>query len=171
MRVWGMYGALKWKVISNFFNATNSYKIRKRNGSLTNSTVERPYLCSDVFKRTFRRFPCVEADSRESTTSDNPSYTYDNNLAQWIKIFQFVESAEGADEFLHILVRKSGLIKSNVDLNHWERGADQDTNGLPSVKWRVLDPQAAVSQSRQEAKELFTSATMRRFSGLGKFTE
>ena len=84
MRVWGMYGGLKWKVISNFFNATNSYKIRKRNGSLTNSTMERPYLCSDVFKRTFRRFPCVEADS-SSTTSDNPSYTYDNNLAQWIK--------------------------------------------------------------------------------------
>ena len=35
------------------------------------------------------------------------------------------------------------------------------------MKWRVLDPQAAVSQSRQEAKELVTSATMRRFSGLG----
>eukprot|EP00944_MAST-04C_sp_MAST-4C-sp1_P001147 g1147.t1 len=115
MRVWSMYGGLKWKVISNFFNATNSYKTRERNGSLTDSTVQRPYLCSEVFKRIFRHFPCVEADS--SSTSA-PSYIYDYNLKQWIKIFQFVESAEGVDEFLHILVRKAGLSKSTGDLNH-----------------------------------------------------
>ena len=58
MRVWGMYGGLKWKVISNFFNATNSYKIRERNGSLMDSTVQRPYLCSEVFKRTLSLSMC-----------------------------------------------------------------------------------------------------------------
>ena len=120
MRVWGMYGGLKWKVISNFFfNATNSYKIRERNGSLMDSTVQRPYLCSEVFKRTFRHFPCVSADSGSTSTPGKPSYIYDYNLKQWIKIFQFVESAEGVDEFLHILMKKAGLSQSTGDLNYW----------------------------------------------------
>ena len=85
------------------------------------------------------------------------------------KIFQFVESAEGVDEFLHILMKKSGLSQSTGDLNYWG-GCKSRHLMATKVKWRVLDPQAAVSQSRQEAKELVTSATMRRFS-TGKFTE
>ena len=62
MRVWSMYGGLKWKVISNFFcNATNS-KPESGTGRLQ-TVLQRPYLCSEVFKRIFRHFPCVEADS------------------------------------------------------------------------------------------------------------
>ena len=179
LRVWGMNGHTKYRIISNFFSANFSYAKRDYMGIVLKSSLKRPYLCSNFYKKNFYYFPFTNDDNL-GQQNDRQDYMYKPNINNWIQIFEYIECAEGIDEFLNILIVQYNNImnknsfSSNISTSKGNvlkiincSKNDLDDDGQPLFPSRVLYPKNAVKNRLQEAKELITSATMRRFSGIG----
>ena len=72
-------------------------------GIVLKSSLKRPYLCSNFYKKNFYYFPFTNDDNL-GQQNDRQDYMYKPNINNWIQIFEYIECAEGIDEFLNILI-------------------------------------------------------------------